>query len=74
MSASELRGIVRQRVRDDLLGEGYRQDDPTNLGGLVGQLFGEIRRGDDPRQTMGKIDGQLAALVIIDDAVKELNG
>lgn len=74
MSAPELRRLVRDATVRALLGDEWRSDQPTEIGGLIGQMFGEIRRGEDPRQTMGKIDGRLQGLGSIDDAMKELNG
>ncbi len=74
MSASEVRGVVRGRTVQSLLGENFRADDPRTIGGLIGQLFATIRRGDDPRLVMGEITGHLTALDMVDNAVAELNG
>lgn len=73
MSASELRDSVREQTTRDLLGEDWRIE-LLNFGGLIGQMFDQIKRGEDPKRTMGLIDGKLQALDIINDAVKKMNG
>lgn len=73
MSVREVREIVRARTVESLLGSEFRADNPRSIGGLIGQLFATIRRGDDPRLVMGEITGHMTALDFVDNAVAELN-
>lgn len=73
MSAQELRGIVRTRTVETLLGTEWRPAEPLRIGGLIGNLFATIKRGDDPRLIMGEINGFLVTLDNIDSAMADMN-
>ena len=74
MSAPELRNRVRDNLTREILGGDWRVDDPLNFGGLLGKLFAQIRRGENPAQSMGEIDGRIKAISAINDAMSVMNG
>lgn len=74
MSALGLRDKVREDMVRDVLGAEWRADHPLEIGGLIGQMFGKIRRGEDPQATMGEIDGRIRALALVNDAVRDMTG
>ena len=72
---SELRDLARKKIVADLFGDEWSPSRPWDMGGIVGHMMaGSHPTESHYRQSVGRIQGMMAMLDIIDEAEREING